>query len=136
MIRRTFLTVIAAAMLPTMLHAAPLDYTPGLIEQRLAAGEVVFVDYKASWCGTCKAQGRVIGALLAENPAYEQHVTFINVDWDTYKGHEIVAFHNIPRRSTLIVLTPGGKEIGRIVAGTSREEIKALMDAALAAGQS
>ena len=39
---------------------------------------------------------------------------------------------NIPRRSTLVALE-GGQEIGRIVAGTSKAEIPALFDTALAA---
>ena len=39
---------------------------------------------------------------------------------------------NIPRRSTLVVLK-GDKELGRVVAETGRDKIKALMDTALAA---
>jgi thioredoxin 1 len=39
---------------------------------------------------------------------------------------------NIPRRSTLVVLK-GNKELGRIVAGTAKDDIKALMDLALQA---
>jgi hypothetical protein len=41
----------------------------------------------------------------------------------------------IPRRSTLVVLR-GNQELGRIVAQTGRDEIKALMDTALAAANS
>jgi hypothetical protein len=43
-----------------------------------------------------------------------------------------VAALNVPRRSTLVVLK-GDQEPGRIVAGTAREDIKALMDLALQA---
>ena len=130
--RRTFLTALPAAMLLARPgSAAPLDYEFGLINERLDAGDTVFLDYKASWCGTCKAQGRVLDALKSENPAYEQHITFINIDWDTWAGTEVVTSLNVPRRSTLIALSPDRAEIGRIVAGTSRDEIKGLMDAAL-----
>ena len=132
--RRDFLALTAAVTLalPFAARAETLAYSPELLEARLAAGEVVFLDFKASWCGTCAAQGRVISALKAENPAYAAKVTFIDVDWDTWKNDMIVAEMNIPRRSTLVVLK-GADELGRIVAGTGREEIKALMDTALAA---
>ena len=132
--RRDFLALTAAVTLalPASARAEGLAYTPDLLEARLAAGEVVFLDFKADWCGTCQAQGRVLAALKAENPAYEDRVTFIDVDWDTWKDDMIVAEMNIPRRSTLVVLTAAG-ELGRIVAGTGRAEIKALMETALAA---
>lgn len=109
-----------------------IDYTPGLVEDRLAAGETVFLDFSATWCATCKAQERVIDALIAENPAYLQAVTFIVVDWDRYATDPLTQRLNIPRRSTLVVLK-GERELGRIVAGTSEKEIRNLMDLALAA---
>ncbi|RMD89459.1 MAG: thioredoxin [Alphaproteobacteria bacterium] len=129
--RRLFLAAAAALALATPAPAAE-DYTPGLVKKALAEGKTVFLDFKASWCTTCAAQERVIEALKAENPAYEQAITFINVDWDAYRGAEITRALKIPRRSTLVVLK-GDKELGRIVAGTSRAEIKALMDTALQA---
>lgn len=131
--RRTFLTLAAALpFAPLAARAATVDYTPGLVKSELAAGKILFVDFKASWCGTCAAQGRVIDALKAENPAYEQAITFVNVDWDTYKSADLTKELKIPRRSTLVVLK-GDQELGRIVAGTGKDEIKALMDAALTA---
>lgn len=130
--RRTFLTALpAATLLPGLASAKPLDYAPGLINTRVDAGETVFLDYKASWCGTCKAQERVMNKLKAANPAYEANITFINIDWDTWGRTEVVSSLNVVRRSTLIAIGPDRKEIGRIVAGTGEAEIKALMDAAL-----
>ena len=93
------------------------------------------MDFKASWCSTCAAQERVLGALKAANPAYEAAVTFINVDWDDYGDDPLTLRLNIPRRSTLVVLK-GQDELGRIVAGTATDEIQALMDVALAAATS
>ncbi len=132
--RRDFLVLTAAVSLamPLGARAAAIDYAPGIVEQRLAAGETVFLDFKASWCSTCAAQERVINALMQENPDYARRVTFVNVDWDKYQGDALTKRLNIPRRSTLVVLK-GDQELGRIVAGTGRAEIKALMDAALAA---
>jgi len=134
--RRTLLALGAALSLaPAALLAEPLDYTPGLVADRLSAGETVFLDFKADWCTTCRAQERVIGAVKEENAAYEDSVTFINVDWDQYGNSQLAQDLNIPRRSTLVVLK-GDQELGRIVAGTSRGDIQGLMDVALGAAGS
>lgn len=131
--RRTFLIMTAATpLIATMANAATTDYTPDLLAAELAAGKTVFIDFKASWCPTCKAQERVIGALKGDNPAYEASITFLNADWDTWGDGDLVRQLNIPRRSTLVVLK-GDKELGRIVAGTAKADIQALMDIALQA---
>lgn len=127
--RRSFLALAAAASLPSISFAAA-DYTPGLVKKRLAAGDTVFLDFKASWCSTCKAQERVIDALKKANPAYDANIVFIAVDWDQYGNSDLVKDMRIPRRSTLVAIK-GDKELGRIVAGTSKSQIKALMDSAL-----
>lgn len=130
--RRDFLISSLAVLPASPLFAAVADYTPGLVTSELAAGKTLFLDFKAEWCGTCKAQERQITALKKENPAYGEAITFINVDWDDHRRSDLVKRLNIPRRSTLVVLK-GDAELGRIVAGTSREQIKALMDTALSA---
>lgn len=132
--RREFLVLGAAATLaPLAAQAAEtLEYTPGLVKERLAAGETVFVDFKADWCTTCRAQERVIGALRGENAAYDDAITFVNVDWDQHGRGELARELNIPRRSTLVVMK-GEAELGRLVARTSRRDIQGLMDTALAA---
>lgn len=132
--RRSFLaTLSATALLPALGRAAPVIYTPGLINERLDKGETLIVDFFAPWCGTCLVQHKVMDRLKAENPAYETSITFIEVDWDTWRRSELTTALRIPRRSTLVAIGPDRREIGRIVAGTSYEEIKALLDAALAA---
>ena len=132
--RRSFLILTAAGIaLPTLASAAgPIDYTPGLLEERLKAGETVFLDFKASWCSTCAAQERVLAKLKAENPTYEKSITFIDVDWDTYGKAQFTQRLKIPRRSTLVALK-GNSEIGRLVADTREKNIKALLDQAVAA---
>lgn len=135
MLRRDFLTLAAAGLalpaLPTF-AAERVFYTPGLAEDAMAAGKVVFLDFWTNWCSTCAAQDRVIMGLRAQNPAYDKAITFITVDWDQYADGDLAAALQIPRRSVLVALK-GKTELGRIVAGTATEDIKALMDAALAA---
>ena len=130
--RRTFLiTAAAATAAPIAVQAAGfVDYTPGAIDAALAEGKTVFVDFSATWCSTCKRQERVINALRAENPDYDAKLTFIKVDWDTYSRAAVTTSRNIPRRSTLLVLR-GDDELGRVIAGTSKGQIKALMDIGL-----
>ena len=138
MFRRTFLAALTAfAASPALAEDhTTLDYTPGLIAERLAAGETLFVDYATDWCSTCAAQERQIGALRSANPAYNENITFIRVDYDDFGRHEVSTSRNIPRRSTLIVLK-GDAELGRIVASANGPQIQALMDSAVsAAGES
>ena len=131
--RREFAVLATAALiLPRAALAAPVDYTPGLVADRLAAGETVFLDLKASWCSTCAAQEKVLTELKAENGEYESNITFVNVDWDTYRKSTFAKKLKIPRRSTLVVLK-GSEEIGRLVAETRKAQIKALLDQALSA---
>ncbi|MEM6740503.1 MAG: thioredoxin family protein [Pseudomonadota bacterium] len=135
--RRTFLaaSTVSAATLALPAQAEMLDYTDGLVQERLAAGETLFLDFSATWCGTCRAQGRAIQALRDENPAYDGAITFVKVDWDTWRSGMLVAELAIPRRSTLVVLK-GEEELGRIVADTRQGSIKELMDRALSAATS
>ncbi len=140
MLKRTFIIGILAMLtlgpvnVPTSwANEDTIDYSQGDIKTALANGETVFIDYSAEWCGTCKRQERVINQLRSQNPAYNMAITFIKVDWDLYRNDTVTTSRNIPRRSTLIVLK-GEKELGRIVAGTSVSDIKALMDLGLAGG--
>ena len=130
--RRQMLSVVAGLAFSAVsgLVVAGMMFTPGMIKEDLAAGRTVLVDYKAKWCGTCASQTRVMAKLRAANPEYDKNIFFIDVDWDDYKNHEVTTSRNVPRRSTLILLK-GDKELGRIVAGTSEKEIKALLDKAL-----
>lgn len=130
--RRTFFAAAAAvALMAPAAHAEGfVTYKPGLIEEKLAAGETVFVDFGAEWCSTCASQERTINALRGENPAYDEAMTFVKVDWDDFGRAPVATSRNIPRRSTLLVLR-GDEELGRIIAGTRRGQIKELMDLGL-----
>jgi thioredoxin 1 len=134
--RRTFLAAVAAFVaIPLAADmsanaATFVDYTPGAIQEALDAGKTVFVDYSATWCGTCKRQERVINALRAADPAYDGAMVFMKVDWDTFKNHQVTKSRSIPRRSTLLVLR-GEAELGRLVAATGEDQIRSLMQKGL-----
>lgn len=130
--RRTFIatTVAGLALATTARAATGTVYTPGLVDQLLAEGKTVFVDFYTDWCTTCRAQGRVIEGLLSANPDYQANIAFVRVDWDIFADDALSRRLEIPRRSTLVALH-GDKELGRVVAGTTEAEIKGLLDAAL-----
>jgi len=128
--RRLFIASAAALLSTSTISLAgegTLEYTPGLIEEKLAAGETVFVDYAATWCSTCKRQERILETLRESNPEFDEIITFVKVDWDMYGNHKVAKSRNVPRRSTLILLR-GEEELGRIVAGTNSDKIKALLE--------
>ena len=133
--RRIFMGLAAAALIAPGFAVAgqTINYTPGVVSAQLAKGKTVFVDFYTDWCSTCRSQGRTINALREANPAYDKAMVFVKVDWDVYAGSKIAKKYKIPRRSTLLVLK-GDKELGRIVAGTSRKQIRALMDLGVQAG--
>ena len=135
--RRDFLllTATVSLALPMAARAESLDYTPDILKADLAAGKTVVLHFSATWCGTCQAQVHVLDTLKSANPAYDKSLTFLNVDWDTYKGGDLTQKLNVPERSTIVVLK-GDKEIGRLYSETAMDPIKALIDTALQAATS
>lgn len=131
--RRDFLALAgASALVPFAASAAEtIKYRPGVVADLLASGKTVFIDFYTEWCVTCRAQGRAIENLRAENPAYEAGMVFVKVDWDVYANSALAVDYNIPRRSTLLLLR-GNQELGRIVADANPAAIKALMEKGLA----
>lgn len=133
MLRRTLLALALLSPLaaPLMAHASGFDAvkpaTPAEVQAAQAAGKAVFVDFKADWCSTCRAQEKIIGEILSEDPTLAQSITFLSLDWDEYGDDPLTEALNVPRRSTLIAFK-GQQETGRIVAGTDKAEIRALIE--------
>ena len=119
---------MAMVSLPAMAGNV-VEYDDASLQTAVNTGEPYLLDFSATWCGTCKAQERVLDALQAENAAYNG-IQVLRVDWDTHRSGPLVSTLAIPRRSTLVMMQ-GQTELGRIVAGTSRGQIQALMDLGL-----
>ncbi|MEE2933643.1 MAG: hypothetical protein VX941_09500 [Pseudomonadota bacterium] len=68
--------------------------------------------------------------LRESHPEYNKSIKFVLIDWDDYGSHSVTTSRDIPRRSTLVLIRDR-KEIGRLVAETSVEKIKLLLDKGL-----
>jgi len=129
--RRDFLALTAGlSLVPFVAKADWTLYAPGVLQPAMDRNDRIILNFYAPWCSTCNRQQRVMNDLRAENPAYDANLTFIQVDWDTYKNSALVTEFNVPRRSTIIALH-GNVEHARTVAGTSQADIQAVLDAAL-----
>ena len=131
MTRRELFLGTASLVLVPAVASAMQDYSPGLVDTHLANGDTVLVDFAADWCSTCRRQERIIQTLRAENPAYDQALTFVRVDWDRYGRASLATRLRVPRRSTLVLLR-GNQELGRVVASTRVGDIQTLLDRGLA----
>ena len=134
--RRSFLSTTAMASvgaimgvsMPLAANAKTVQYSSETFNQYLASGEVFLMAIHAKWCSTCARQNRVINALRSEGEPYNS-MKLLAVDWDENRSSSLIEEYNVPRRSTLIMFK-GGKEIGRVVAGTSTSQIQGLIDKA------
>ena len=129
--KRNFLALATAALLvPHMAWAEEgiLEYTPGLIEEKLAEGNTVMVDFFENYCSTCRAQARALTALRTENPAYDEKIVFINVNID--ENGELAAKHQVTRHGTLLMLF-GDEVLARLDSITKKERIQIFLDAGL-----
>ncbi|KKB08256.1 hypothetical protein VE26_12420 [Devosia chinhatensis] len=133
MTRRHFLaglagTALVAALARPSMALMIVPYTGAEYDALVQSGEPFLVNFRASWCGTCAAQQRVLDALQQESAAYAD-IPILRVDWDEYGDGELARSLAIPRRSTLVLMR-GTSELGRLVAETRKDRISALLDLA------
>ena len=69
--RRAFLGASCAAFVLPLPALADdrVFYTPGLAEEAMAAGKVVFLDFWTNWCSTCATRRPIAGT----SPKVAQH---------------------------------------------------------------
>jgi thioredoxin 1 len=131
--RRHFIAL--ATMLPftaRMGHAAEaVVYSAEAVTAELAEGKTVVLDFSASWCPSCQAQGRTIALLRDENPGYADKMAFFVVDWDTYKDSDLAKQYGIIRRGSLVLLK-GDRVVAQTDTHSTKEALKAMFDQAIA----
>ena len=91
----------------------------------MAEGKPVVIDFWAEWCGPCRMVGPIIDELAKE---YEGKVVVGKCD--VASCDDLVAQYrgrNIPT----VVFIKGGEVVDKVVGATSKETLKAKMDAQL-----
>jgi len=93
------------------------------LEEAKNSGDVILLDFYATWCPTCKKQQPIIKEVLSQEQ-FSSVVAF-KVDYDS--ATDLKAEYKIPRQSTLVVLK-GDQEKGRSIAPTTKEAITELLN--------
>ena len=95
------------------------------IEELLASKQPLVIDFWAEWCGPCRMVGPIIDELATE---YEGKVVIGKCDVDSCD--DIVAQYRV-RNIPTIVFIKGGEVVDKVVGATSKETLKAKVDALL-----
>ena len=94
-------------------------------ESLMASGQPVVIDFWAEWCGPCRMVGPIIDELAAE---YEGKVVIGKCAVDS--ADDIVAQYRV-RNIPTIVFIKNGEVVDKVVGATSKETLKAKVDALL-----
>jgi len=125
----TLLQLIVSALLLTSAawnHALEiLPYSAATLAAAQQADKPVALLFRADWCPTCRAQGKVLQKLKAE-PGLD--ITVLEVNCDTEK--DLDQQYKIQTQSTMVILR-GDKEHGRLVGDTTEAGIRAALKSAL-----
>jgi len=123
---RNIVVAVIALCAPLLAQATGTAYTQAAFEALQKTGSPTLVFIHADWCSVCKAQTKILDELLPQ-PEFRQ-INVLRVDFDSQKA--IVRSFKTSYQSTLIVYK-GGKEAGRAVAETDKDNIAALLRKAL-----
>ena len=107
--------LVSIAMLMTTAAAAPVPAQPAA---QAAAGEVVLLDFAASWCGPCRQMAGLIGEISAAGWL----VRHVDVDRET----DLVKRFGVTGVPCYVLLVKG-HEVGRINGATTRAELEKLL---------
>lgn len=93
---------------------------------RKAAGhkkgaKLVFLDCYTTWCGPCKYMANTVFTTEAAGNYFNEHFVNIKIDMEKGEGPELAKKFRIPGYPTFIILSPDGKEIGRVVGSNELE---------------
>jgi len=107
-------------------HAEFKSFSKTDYEAAIKSGAPVVIDFHASWCPTCKKQEPLLNEIVGSK-GYEK-VVALKADFD--KEKELKKSLNVSKQSTIVVFKDG-KEVGRSVGSTSKDDLKKLIDLGL-----
>ncbi|MEQ1672291.1 MAG: thioredoxin family protein [Hyphomicrobium sp.] len=123
-----FKSAVAALAMFASTSAFAFESTPfdaAAFKAAQDAGKPVVVDVFATWCGTCKAQHKVLDT-LKDKPDYAK-LTIFRVEFD--KQADALKTFAVSKQSTLIAFN-GAKETARSTGATDAAEIEKILSAA------
>jgi thioredoxin 1 len=123
--RSVLLTTLAATLAPLPAFARRA-FSDAEFKAAAESGVPVLIEFHADWCPTCRAQEKVVDALMGQS-AYK-NVLVLRVLYDTQK--DLLKRFGVRRQSTLI-LYKNGEEVTRAVGVTSPDDIANLLNAAV-----
>jgi thiol-disulfide isomerase/thioredoxin len=107
--------LVSIALMMTAATAAPVAVQPAA---QAAAGEVVLLDFAASWCGPCRQMAGLIGEISAAGWL----VRHVDVDREA----DLVKRFGVTGVPCYVLLVKG-HEVGRINGATTRAELENLL---------
>lgn len=119
---KSLLLAIAIALPALAMASETQPYSPDAFAKAKEEGKSIVLDFKASWCGTCKVQGEALEALLKED-RFNDVVAF-TVDYD--KESALKKEFKVISQSTLVMLK-GEKELERAIGITDPKKIADLL---------
>lgn len=124
--RRSVLLSALATTLTPLPAMARSSFSAAAFKSAAASGEPVLIEFHADWCPTCRAQEKVVNALVDQ--ADFSNVIVLRVLFDTEK--DLLKRFGVRQQSTLI-LFKDGKEVARAVGETSSDGIADLLKKAI-----
>ena len=124
--RRSILLAIPATTLAPLPAFARSAFSDAAFKSAMASGKPVLIEFHADWCPTCRAQEKVVNALVGQ--ADYSNVLVLRVLFDTDK--EVLKRFGVRQQSTLI-LFKNGEEVARAVGETSSDGIANLLNQAV-----
>lgn len=124
MYMKTFFAIVTIALIMVTAPAGADEqpFSTATLDQLLASGQPVAVDFHADWCPTCRAQAPIIRQLLS-TPEFK-NLTILIANYDTELA--LRKSLNVAKQSTLVVFRHG-KEVARSTGDTSREGLAGLL---------
>jgi len=117
--------------------AQSADFTPKAFDQAIKDGKIVLLDFKASYCGTCKKQGESLKKLSMGAYKKTDNIVFLKVDFESasQKGTPeslLKAKYNVVKQSTFVLLK-GDKEnpIASAMGKTDPQDIAQFINQAI-----
>jgi thioredoxin 1 len=123
--RRSILFSTMATILAPMPAFARSSFSDAAFKSAAKSGRPVLIEFHADWCPTCRAQEKVVNALVAD-PAY-RNVVVLRVLFDSEK--DLLKRFRVRQQSTLIMYR-NGEETARAVGMTNPGDIAELLKTA------